>query len=147
MIINKTELIINDFIKYIVVEDIDENYINLYGVDKNSTSVENKMNLLFAYFHQELNQLFDFMNYKIGVNFHYNADKSRKLIEVIKAITFLKQKLVKSKFKFDIDKKYELKMQKCSEFLSEYSGSKIPEDTEIFSIEKYEKIFILSNSI
>ena len=46
MIINKTELIINDFIKYIVVEDIDENYINLYGVDKNSTSVENKMNLL-----------------------------------------------------------------------------------------------------
>ena len=41
MIISKTELIINDSIKYIVVEDIDENYINLYGVDKNFTSVEN----------------------------------------------------------------------------------------------------------
>ena len=38
-------------------------------------------------------------------------------------------------------------MQKCSGFLSEYLGSKIPEDTEIFSIEKYEKIFILSNII
>lgn len=147
MTINKTELIINDFIKDIAVEDIDENYMNLYGVDKNSNCVENKTNLLFAYFHQELNQLFDFMNYKIGVNFHYNANESRKLIGVIKAISLLKQELVKSKFKFDIDKKYELKIQKCSEFLSEYSGSKIPEDTEIFSIEKYEKIFILSNII
>ncbi len=78
MTINKTELIINDFIKDIAVEDIDENYMNLYGVDKNSNCVENKTNLLFAYFHQELNQLFDFMNYKIGVNFHYNANESRK---------------------------------------------------------------------
>lgn len=130
--INKIELIINDFIKDIAVEDIDENYMNLYDVDKNSNCFENKMNLLFAYFHKELNQLFDFMNYKIGVNFHYNANENRKLIGVIKAITLLKQKLVKSKFKFNIDKKYELKMQKCSEFISEYSGSKIPEDTKLF---------------
>lgn len=147
MVSNKIELIINDLLKNITVGDIDENYMNLYGVDKKSNSVENKANIIFSYYHQKLNRLFDFMNRKISSNYHYNANESRELIEAIKTITLLRQELAKSKFKFDIEKKYELKMQKCSEFLSENLGSKIPEDTEFFSIEKYERIFLLSNII
>lgn len=147
MAVNKTELIINDFIKSIVVEDIEKNYINLYGVVKNPNSSENKMNLFFAFYHQKINWLFDFMNQKIRSNFHYNAHQSRELIETIGTINSFKNQLDKSEFKFDIEEKYELKMQKCSEFLSENLGSTIPDDTEIFSTEKYEKIFTLSTII
>ena len=52
------------------------------------------------------------MNRKISSNYHYNANESRELIEAIKTITLLRQELTKSKFKFDIEKKYELKVQK-----------------------------------
>ena len=147
MAANKTELIINDFTKNIFAEDIEENYINLYEVKKDSNDNKNKMNLFFAFYHQKLNNLLDFMNYKIESNFHYNANQSRELIATIGQITSLRNELSKSEYKFDISEKYELKMQECSKFLSEYSGSTIPEDTEIFSTEKYEKIFTLSTII
>ena len=147
MAVNKTELIINDFTKNIFAEDIEENYIKLYELKKDSNDNKNKMNLFFAFYHQKLNNLLDFMNYKIESNFHYNANQSRELIATIGKITSLRNELSKSEYKFDISEKYELKMQECSKFLSEYSGSTIPEDTEIFSTEKYEKIFTLSTII
>ena len=41
MAVNKTELIINDFTKNIFAEDIEENYIKLYEVKKDSNDNKN----------------------------------------------------------------------------------------------------------
>jgi eukaryotic-like serine/threonine-protein kinase len=55
---------------------------------------------LFSYYHCRFNYLFDFLNYKIDVNRHYNAEQSRDLISIINDEENLFNELKNSKYSF-----------------------------------------------
>jgi hypothetical protein len=88
---NKVCLIIDDFKSKLLYKtgladgikvrvDIDNTYLKLYE------DCSDDYKELFAYFHQKLNSLFDFMNSKFFKNKHFNAEESRELLEIIKTI-------------------------------------------------------------
>jgi hypothetical protein len=118
---------------------LDKKYLDFYS----QYSVEYQE--LFAYYHQRLNNLFDFMNQKIRTNHHYNAQQSRYLIDLIKDINSLKKSLKSEGIIINIDTKYESIFKICSKFLEYSQGSKIPDDLEEIDIIQYDPIFSIDN--
>ena len=100
---------------------------------------------LFAYLHFSYNSLFEFLNNKISVNRHYNADASRELIFVIDLYNKLDKSLNKTKYEFILDKKYLEILNICETFLSSSGGSSIPEDFLKIDIIEIRPIFRLIN--
>jgi len=96
---------------------------------------------IFAFFHSQLNKLFTFLNYKIDVNYHYNADESRSLLSLISIL----KELMKIKFQFKIEDIYYEHIKLCEKFLSESKGSAIPEDMRKIEIIESKPIFNLMN--
>jgi hypothetical protein len=97
--------------------------------------------LMFANFQQRLNKLFDFMNYKIGVNRHFNADDSRELISLIAEIRDAQQLLKRAGIEFVVADYYRQLLEECSKFLVGSGGSPLPEDFERIELVKYEPVF------
>ena len=110
------------------------------------TTIQNDdLAYLFAYLHFSYNRLFEFLNNKISVNRHYNADASRELIFVIDLYNKLNKSLNKTKYEFILDKPY-LEILSISEtFLSSSGGSSIPEDFLRIDIIEIKPIFRLLN--
>jgi len=100
---------------------------------------------LFSYLHSSFNSLFQFINHKITVNYHYNADESRDLIAVIDIYEKLNNALKTSKYSFQIDREYLKLINKCSEFLLGSGGSAIPDDFQKVNIVEVKPIFTLLN--
>lgn len=100
---------------------------------------------LFAYLHFSYNSLFEFLNNKISVNRHYNADASRELIFVIDLYNKLNKSLNKTKYEFILDKQYLEILNICETFLSSSGGSSIPEDFLKIDIIEIKPIFRLLN--
>ena len=100
---------------------------------------------LFAYLHFSYNSLFEFLNNKISVNRHYNADASRELIFVIDLYNKLNKSLNKTKYEFILDKQYLEILSICETFLSSSGGSSIPEDFSKIDIIEIKPIFRLLN--
>lgn len=100
---------------------------------------------LFAYLHFSYNSLFEFLNNKISVNRHYNADASRELIFVIDLYNKLDKSLNKTKYEFILDKQYLEILSICETFLSSSGGSSIPEDFLKIDIIEIKPIFRLLN--
>lgn len=96
---------------------------------------------LFAFFHQSLNNLFEFMNHKMRTNRHYNADESRSLISVIDSIESLTRSLYQVHVDIHINKNYGKAIESCKGFLSESGGSTIPDSLHIIHIERYTPVF------
>lgn len=100
---------------------------------------------LFAYLHFSYNSLFEFLNNKISVNRHYNADASRELIFVIDLYNKLDKSLNKTKYEFILDKQYLEILSICETFLSSSGGSSIPENFLKIDIIEIKPIFRLLN--
>jgi len=110
------------------------------------TTIQNDdLAYLFAYLHFSYNSLFEFLNNKISVNRHYNADASRELIFVIDLYNKLHKSLNKTKYEFILDKKYLEILNICETFLSSSGGSSIPEDFLKIDIIEIRPIFRLIN--
>ena len=75
---NKEEMIIKDYVERFSSQINSEKYLRLY--EDQAPDIQK----VFAYFHQQFNYLFEFLNQKNIVNKHYNADESRQLIDLIK---------------------------------------------------------------
>lgn len=101
---------------------------------------------IFSYFHYKLNKLFSFLNDKINVNHHFNADESRELISLIKDILQIKKELENTKYDFNIDEVYHLNIHFCNPFLKGSGGSRIPEDFKKLDIKESSPIFSLKNN-
>ena len=81
------------------------------------TTIQNDdLAYLFAYLHFSYNSLFEFLNNKISVNRHYNADASRELIFVIDLYNKLDKSLNKTKYEFILDKQYLEILSICETF-------------------------------
>lgn len=137
---DKYELILNDLYEQVPEEhEFSNNYLNLYS-DYNE-----KFQKIFAYIHEELNNLFEFMNYKSASNKHFNADESRRLISLTNLFQDLEHGLKNSENEISINTDYRKRLDYCQSFLETSGGSAIPDDYMNFQIVKYEPIFKLSN--
>ncbi|WP_294916785.1 nucleotide-binding protein [Sulfuricurvum sp. PD_MW2] len=96
---------------------------------------------LFSYLHTSFNGLFQFLNDKITVNHHYNADASRELISVIDFYKTLDQALKETPYEFELDNSYLEVIHQCEGFLSGSGGSAIPADFEKINIIEIKPIF------
>ncbi len=135
----KLELILKHFIEF---EELDfspkQKYLDLYS------DYDEKLKMIFVYFHQSLNSLLEYMNSR-GAGAHYTANESRELIYLIDKIRELKMILEKTNYSFAIDDTYEEWMNNCDSFLSQSGGSEIPSDYKRVILKNYDKIFILTN--
>lgn len=101
---------------------------------------------LFAYFHFSFNSLFKFMSPEL-LNKHYDADKSRELIEIIKYYDILTNNLIFYKTKYIIEDRYKNVINESSKFLSKSGGSRIPEDFQPIETIENEPIFYIESVI
>jgi predicted nucleotide-binding protein len=102
---------------------------------------------IFAYLHSSYNSLFQFLNGKISVNRHYNADESRELISVIDIYKGLDKSLKDSVYQFELDSEYLNILNHCELFLSSSGGSSIPEDFSKVDIIEIKPIFKLMHPV
>ena len=125
---------------------------NMNGVNKFLPYYKNIENdnlaHLFAYYHSKLNNLFEFLNYKMDVRGrHYNADESRQLISIINDEKNLYNELKNSSYSFYIEEDYLTLINRCEVFLSQSGGSSIPEDLNKIALIKSRPIFYLISTV
>jgi hypothetical protein len=153
----KENLILNDFVSKLLYEvgfDIDlfgtnsaektpvkigDTYLALYS------EYPNEYKNLFAYFHENLNRLFNFMNDKSKSNHHYNAAQSRELLDLIESINSLSSSLKSEGVIININDEYAKTLAKCDDFLASTQGSTIPDDFKRINIIKYEPVFFMES--
>lgn len=114
--------------------EVEPEYLRLYPAGE-------ALQRMCAGFHQRLNALFTFMNYKAGSNRHYNADESRELLALIDEIDEATEALGRVGIEFEIADPYASVIDRCRGFLRETNGSAIPEDFPRIKLAKYEAIF------
>lgn len=102
---------------------------------------------IFSVLHNQLNDLFLFMNHKNSPGFggHFNADPSRVLLEIIDHLKVI-QTTLKDAYSFEIDDYYEEILGNCRSFLSRSGGSSIPTDFPLITIIEDKPIFTLAGS-
>lgn len=119
---------------------------NMRNYEEYYSSVPHKdQQRLFSALHYELNELLGFLFSKS--NGHYNAEHSRKLIDIIKMIGSLKANSKATEFEFELDPSYDEMLKKCNSFLKKTEGSPIPDDLEEIELIDHRSIFRLKNSI
>lgn len=96
---------------------------------------------VLAYFHQELNDLFGFMNTKSRSNNHYNAHPSRSLLALIEELRLFLKMTNNTKYKIILNEDYINKIKEAKIFLEDSWGSAIPENYKDLEIIKYKPIF------
>ena len=135
----KIQLLLKDFL--INHNDYESNpvYLDIYD---NYDKIFQK---IFSYFHEKINELFEFMNIKSDVNNHYNADSSRELINIISELREIKKGLQNTNYDFEINNFYIEQIKFVQDFLKNSGGSPIPENYKKFNIVKYEPIFNFKN--
>lgn len=123
-------------------------YENIDDFIDNYEEIENiNLKRIFSKIHFEINALFTFMNFKIGVNGHFNADESRNLIGWIEEIEELKNTLKNTQYSFEVVEYYKEIIDKCKNFLSSSGGSTIPEEFKKINIINIEPIFFLVQTV
>lgn len=119
--------------------EVDASFVRLYPG-------EGPISRMWASFHERLNRHFDFMNYKAGVNRHFNADESRHLLTLIEEIEDAQQILKRVGTVLVVDEYYEQTMEACRRFLAESYGSTIPDEFDRIRLIKYEPVFTLPDT-
>lgn len=139
-ILDKSKLLLLKDIKNEIANDrsysVKPIYIDIYE------NYNNDIKEIFIYLHQKLDELFSFMNAKYARGRHYNAEESRELKKIIDIFYDLQYKLKNTRLAFNIDDNYLEQIKYCDDFLVMSGGSAIPEDYNIFNIEKYKAIFL-----
>lgn len=131
---SKEEMIIKDYVERFAPRIDGEKYLRLYeDQDPNIQKV-------YAYFHQQFNSLFEFLNQKNAVNKHYNADESRQLIDLIQEFEEFQYEMKQVGHEAVLTTVYREAIKYCNSFLSSSGGSTIPETYVPISIIKYEQI-------
>ena len=135
----KIKLMLKDFLTNHENYSSSELYLEIYN---NCDDIFQKV---FSYFHEEVNKLFGFMNYKSLTNSHYNADESRELIYIIDELREIKKGLQNTDYDFEINSSYVKQFKYVQTFIVQSGGSAIPEDYKKIDIIKHEPIFNLKN--
>ncbi|GAB3994820.1 hypothetical protein GCM10029992_10410 [Glycomyces albus] len=132
----------------LVIEDLSEKYLVATSdrVFKRLYEQEGQpFARIFAYFHDQLNKLFDFLNKKKEINNHFNADESRQLLDLIREIEDARQLMKQAGFGLVIDPRYKKILETCTTFLVRSGGSSIPAEFGPIEVIRYERIFHTEN--
>jgi uncharacterized protein (TIGR02391 family) len=135
----KIKLLLKDFLNN--HSDYQDNSVYIEIYDDNDEIFQK----VFSYFHEKMNNLFEFMNTKNTVNNHYNADNSRELLLIINELREIKKGLQNTDYDFIINDSYIEQIKYVKGFLENSGGSRIPDDYKKFEVIKYEPIFNLKN--
>lgn len=116
-------------------KEVSPSYLRLYqGVDF-------ELDRIFAYFHQKLNNLFEFINNKIEVNRHFNAHESRELLSLNRELQETISDLKYANISVELSEDYKEILRKCGTFLERSGGSSIPNDFPPIQVERYLPVF------
>ncbi len=96
--------------------------------------------IVCAYFHQQLNELFSFMNNKSRINNHYNASESRDLLIIIDEFKTFLTATQDTEYKIILEKAYIDKIKESKTFLKTSWGSTIPDNYKEFEVIKFKPI-------
>lgn len=99
---------------------------------------------VFAVVHERLNEHFRFMNLKMDRGRHFNADDSRELIALIKAIAEMRKSLARAGIEMKLRPDYQAVLTECKAFLVPSGGSPIPPEFGPIEIERFEPAFSTS---
>lgn len=135
----KIQLLLKDFLYKHIEHKNKEIYLEIYD------SYDEIFQKIFSYFHEKMNDLFEFMNAKSAVNHHYNADASRELLMIICELKEIKRGLLNTDYDFEVNSYYVEQIKYVQDFLTNSGGSPIPDDYKEFNVIKYEPIFSLRN--
>lgn len=128
-----------------MLDDFIENHKNIIIKDVNLRIYEDfwlkSFQTIFAFFHQELNDLFSFMNEKSKHNNHYNADPSRYLLNLIDELRDFLKVTNNTEYKVILEETYIDKIKEVKTFLKTSWGSLIPDNYKEFEIIKFKPIF------
>ncbi|HSE60981.1 MAG TPA: protein kinase family protein [Candidatus Saccharimonadales bacterium] len=136
---NKEDLIIKDYVERFEPLIDGEKFTRLYADQKP------EIQKIFAYFHQQFNYLFDFLNQKNTVNKHYNAHESRELIELIDVFEEFQYSLKQVGHEIVLAKSYQDAIKECRGFLSSSGGSTIPDTFVPITVIRYDQILEQTN--
>lgn len=146
---SKEKLILNDLLSQIgfgvdtftgekVPVEVSDTYADIYS---NYPNIYKK---IFPILHQKLNQLFEFMNKKMNSNRHFNADPSRKLLDVIDKVENLSLSLKSLSVNISLEDNSQNIINKCKKFLVDSGGSTIPETFSKITLINYDPIFLIT---
>ena len=129
------ELVLKDLQDKYVSQPVDARYLRLY------TEAPVELRDCFAHFHEQLNNLFGFMNTKKTRGGHFNADPSRELIDLIRDIGQTQTTLNRAGITCVLDTVYVSALEEARKFLLSAGGSAIPDDFGPITLEEYLPIF------
>lgn len=136
---SKIEMILKHFMeKFSSVDVVNERYLDLYKEYPYYKQV-------FSYLHQEINNLFEFLNQKNESNKHYNANESRELLRILNNFDDLQEEIKILWEEIIVDEYYKTLFTQLRNFLSNSGWSTIPSDFMRIKIINYDPIFFLSN--
>ncbi|TFD28664.1 protein kinase family protein [Cryobacterium lyxosi] len=96
---------------------------------------------VFATLQEQLNEHFKFMNSKMRMGRHFNAEDSRQLLQLIKSINEMRRDLKRARVQMALREDYAKLLDTCRAFLLSSGGSPIPDDMSEIDTERFEPIF------
>ena len=130
---------------------IDEDYLSMY-LTPPSWGLDDPVERAFASIHERLDIELDFMNQKArnGGPFpgggHFNADNSRRLLNLIKEVADLRLALEKVGKSLTVAPEYQRVLEGAGSWLVDRGGSQIPEGFAPVVVEKYDTVFGLADA-
>lgn len=127
-------------------EPVDEDYLDLYLTP--SAWPQDPLERAFAAIHERLDIELDFMNQKArnGSGGHFNADNSRRLLDLIDEVDALKLALEKVGKTLTVAPDYQRVLDGAKSWLTDSGGSSIPHGFTPVLVEKYDAIFGLADA-
>jgi eukaryotic-like serine/threonine-protein kinase len=128
-------------------EHIDQDYLDLY-LTPDPLQIHDPLERGFASIHERLDIELDFMNLKArnGVGGHFNADNSRRLLDLIDEVVTLKLSLEKVGQSLTVAPEYQRVLDGAKSWLVDSGGSPIPEGFTPVLVEKYDAVFGLTDA-
>lgn len=115
-------------------EDAEPEYLALYSAEVAP------LDGIFAVVHEKLNNHFRFMNTKMNMGRHFNAENSRNLIDLMDEIGDIRKSLKRAGVVFEMREDYKKLLEECRSFLVYAGGSPIPDALEQIDVERFEPV-------
>jgi len=138
------ELMVDDKLNEFSFDDIDNLFFKLYRVNPSIAFGLEKLEVLFACYHQRLFFLIDPLSKRIKDNntrAYYWADMSRSLIKAIDDIFELQDAFKGTCYNFTISQECSDYLKYIRSFLRPSGGSLLPEGVKSYGVPKYEVVF------
>jgi hypothetical protein len=117
---------------------VEDRYFDIYK------SEDPRLRGAFAWFHSELNRLFDHMNLKRTRGGHYNAAQSKDLIDRTREIGVLQRQLSQANITATLEPRYAQTLERCRGFLVASGGGPIPQDFGEIELIEFDPVFASS---